>query len=94
MDMRRLVGSNFARLRREKGLTQEQVEERSGFSQWYISSLETGRRNPTIISLRELAEAIGVRVADLIDESTWTDAEATTSKRGRKARNAPDQKGA
>ena len=68
MDMRELVGKNFARLRKERGLTQEQVEERSGFSQWYISSLERGRRNPTIISLYELANAIGVRVADLIAE--------------------------
>jgi transcriptional regulator with XRE-family HTH domain len=49
MDMRKLVGRNFSRLRREKGLTQEQVEERSGFSQQYLSSLERGRRNPTVI---------------------------------------------
>ena len=69
MDMRVLVGTNFARLRKERGLTQEQVEERSGFSQWYISSLERGRRNPTIISLYELANAIGVQVVDLISES-------------------------
>lgn len=72
--MRKLVGENFARLRKERGLTQEQVEERSGFSQWYISSLERGRRNPTIISLYELANSIGVRVADLIaDEAPEAD---------------------
>lgn len=64
--MRKLVGENFMRLRKERGLTQEQVGERSGFSQWYISKLESGRSNPTIISLYELANAIGVRVADLI----------------------------
>lgn len=67
--MRKLVAENFARLRMEHGLTQEQVEERSGFSQWYISSLERGRRNPTIISLYELANAIGVNVSDLISDS-------------------------
>ncbi len=66
MDMRKLVGSNFARLRREKGLTQEQVEERSGFSQQYISDLERGRRNPTIITLHELARALGVSHMDLV----------------------------
>lgn len=83
--MRKLVGENFARLRKERGLTQEQVEERSGFSQWYISSLERGRRNPTIISLYELANAIGVRVVDLIadevdsaDESAPYDAADAT----------------
>lgn len=66
MDMRKLVGSNFARLRREKGLTQEQVEERSGFSQQYLSSLERGRRNPTVITLYELAQALGVSHMDLV----------------------------
>lgn len=66
MDMRKLVGRNFARLRREKGLTQEQIEAVSGFSQQYLSSLENGRRNPTVITLYELAEAIGVSHIDLV----------------------------
>ncbi|SEL66831.1 helix-turn-helix domain-containing protein [Jannaschia helgolandensis] len=66
MDMRKLVGRNFARLRREKGLTQEQVEERSGFSQQYLSSLERGKRNPTVITLYELAQALGVGHVELV----------------------------
>lgn len=67
MDMRKLVGRNFARLRREKGLTQEEVQARSGFSQQYLSSLERGRRNPTIITLYELARAIGVSHVALVE---------------------------
>lgn len=66
MDMRRLVGRNFARLRREKHLTQEEVEARSGFSQQYLSGLEQGKRNPTIVTLYELAQAIGVSHVDLV----------------------------
>jgi transcriptional regulator with XRE-family HTH domain len=66
MDMRKLVGWNFARLRKEKGLTQEEVEVRSGFSQQYLSGLERGRRNPTIITLHELATALGVSHIDLV----------------------------
>lgn len=66
MDMRKLVGRNFARLRRESGLTQEDVEARSGFSQQYLSGLERGKRNPTVITLYELAQAIGVSHVDLI----------------------------
>ena len=66
MDMRKLVGRNFARLRREKGLTQEDVEARSGFSQQYISDLERGQRNPTVITLYELAQAIGVSHVELV----------------------------
>lgn len=66
MDMRRLVGRNFARLRRERGLTQEEVEARSGFSQQYLSGLEQGRRNPTVVTLYELSRALGVSHVDLV----------------------------
>ncbi len=66
MDMRKLVGRNVARLRREKGLTQEEIETRSGFSQQYLSSLERGRRNPTVITLYELAQALEVDYMELI----------------------------
>ncbi|PIE13994.1 MAG: transcriptional regulator [Rhodobacterales bacterium] len=66
MDMRKLVGRNFARLRREKGLTQEQIEERSGFSQQYLSGLEQGKRNPTVITLYELAQALGISHVELV----------------------------
>lgn len=68
MDMRALVGRNFARIRREKGLTQEQVEARSGFSQQYLSGLERGKRNPTVITLYELAQALGVSHVELVEE--------------------------
>lgn len=67
MDMRKLVGRNFARLRREKGLTQEQLEARSGFSQQYLSGLEQGQRNPTVITLYELSQALGVNCVELIN---------------------------
>jgi transcriptional regulator with XRE-family HTH domain len=66
MDMRKLVGRNVGRIRREKGLTQEQLAEVSGFSQQYISGLEQGRRNPTIVTLYELATALGVSHLDLL----------------------------
>jgi len=66
MDMRRLVGENVKRLRLAAGLTQEQFAERSGFSQQYISDLERGRRNPTVVSLYELAQALGAEPQALI----------------------------
>lgn len=66
MDMRRLVGTNVRALRLAKGWTQEQFAERSGFSQQYISGLESGRRNPTVVSLFELAQALGVTPANLL----------------------------
>lgn len=66
MDMRRLLGRNVRRCRVDAGLTQEQLSDRSGFSQQYISDMERGLRNPTIVSLYELADALGTTPVALI----------------------------
>ena len=47
-------------------MTQEELAEASGFSQQYISDLERGRRNPTIVSLYELALALESTPTELL----------------------------
>jgi len=66
MDMRKLVGENVRRIRQKKGLTQEQLADISGFSQQYISGLERGDRNPTVVTVYELAMALGRSYMDLM----------------------------
>jgi transcriptional regulator with XRE-family HTH domain len=69
MDMRRLVGGNLRRIRQKRGLTQEQLADVSGFSQQYISGLERGHRNPTVVTVYELASALGADYLDLMRPS-------------------------
>jgi transcriptional regulator with XRE-family HTH domain len=83
MDMRKLIGRNFARLRREKGFTQEQFADISGFTQQYVSDLERGKRNPTAVGLFQLATALGVSHVDLL----------TSDDRGHSERGKPKGKG-
>lgn len=64
--MRRLLGRNARKARLAAQLTQEQLAERSGFAQQYISDLERGLRNPTIVSLYELALALNTTPVALI----------------------------
>jgi transcriptional regulator with XRE-family HTH domain len=66
MDMRKLVGMNFKQIRIEKGLTQEELAEASGFSQQYLSGLERGKRNPTVVTLYELAKVLGISHMELV----------------------------
>ncbi|MGP2490706.1 helix-turn-helix domain-containing protein [Mesorhizobium sp. PUT5] len=66
MNMRKLVGRNFARLRAASGLTQEAVAERANLSQQYISGLERGTRNPTVETLADIARALGVSHVELV----------------------------
>jgi transcriptional regulator with XRE-family HTH domain len=79
MDMRRRVGSNVRRFRLEKGMTQEQFAEASGFSQQYVSDLERGRRNPTVVSLYELAAPLGIDPIELLRAVAEQEAQARES---------------
>ena len=49
-----------------KGLTQEELSDRCDFDQRYISQVETGQRNLTVLSLYELAQALGTTPVALV----------------------------
>ena len=68
MDMRRLVGRNVKRLRLARGLTQEQYAVKSGLAQQYVSDLENGKKNPTLATLHQIAEGLGVEVVELVQK--------------------------
>jgi transcriptional regulator with XRE-family HTH domain len=84
MDMRKLVGRNFARLRLAKGFTQERFAELSGFTQQYVSGLERGRRNPTVVTLYHLAQALGVSHVELVTPDEEALRESTKPPSGNK----------
>jgi transcriptional regulator with XRE-family HTH domain len=68
MDIRMVAALNARRFRNKLGLSQEAVGEKIGTDQAYISHIERGAQNLTLLRLLELAEALGVRAADLLDE--------------------------
>lgn len=61
-DVRRLVGDNVKRLRLAAKLTQARLAEQVGVDRAYISGLEQGQRNPTVISLWHVAQALDVPI--------------------------------
>lgn len=61
------LGHKVRELRKEKGWTQEKLEEHSGLDRTYISDIERGVRNPSIKSLEKIAKALKVKVSDLTD---------------------------
>lgn len=66
MDIRAAVGLNVLRIRRERNLSQEELSFRSGLTRAYLSGLEAGRRNPTIVSLSKLADALETDVESIV----------------------------
>lgn len=66
MDIRQQVGRNLKRIRKEKGWSQEELAFESGLHRTYISGIERGARNPTVIVLARVAETLNVAVAELV----------------------------
>lgn len=85
MDVRRVIGANVRKYRLQADMTQARVAEIMGVDRAYISALERGERNPTAISLWQTAEALGVHVTALLDDSvTLENDEDLPRKRARK----------
>lgn len=68
MDVRQIVGNNARKYRLQAQLSQEQVAVRMGVDRAYVSGLELGSRNPTVITLWHTAQALGIKVAQLLEE--------------------------
>ena len=65
MDVRVRVGLNLQALRRERGLSQEELAHRATMHQTYLSGIERGRRNPSVLVLARIADALGADLEDL-----------------------------
>lgn len=66
MNIQQKVGANIAKIRREQGISQEELAFRSGLHRTYISGVERGVRNPTIAVLDEIAAALSVDISDIV----------------------------
>jgi transcriptional regulator with XRE-family HTH domain len=68
MDIRQVFGENLRRFRVQAGFSQEAVAERMGVDRAHVSSMERGQQNVTLLTLWHLAQALGVKPADLLNE--------------------------
>lgn len=61
-------GLRIKKLRKIKKLSQEELAELSGLHRTYISSLERGRRNPTLTTLSLISKGLNVTIDELLKE--------------------------
>jgi transcriptional regulator with XRE-family HTH domain len=60
------LGDRVRELRRGRGLTLEELAERSGVSRAMISKVERGEKNPTLVVAAKVAEGLGITLAELL----------------------------
>jgi transcriptional regulator with XRE-family HTH domain len=68
MDVRTRVGRNLQKLRRDSGLTQEELAHKAEVHQTYLSGVERGKRNASILVLERIVGALGADIARPFDE--------------------------
>lgn len=62
------IGARIRALRQQTGLSQEKLSVTAGLHRTYMSAVETGSRNPRLVNLLRIADALKVPVAQLFEE--------------------------
>ena len=60
-----LFGQNVRKQRTEKGLSQEALADKADLDPTYISGIERGVRNPSLLSIVRIAKALGIESGSL-----------------------------
>lgn len=64
MDIRLLVGKRVRELRNSMGISQEELADLAGLDRTYITSVECGKRNISIVNIEKLANALQVSLKE------------------------------
>jgi transcriptional regulator with XRE-family HTH domain len=65
-DLRPIIAKNIKKLRLARGLTQEQLAFEAEIDLTYVGGIERGKRNPSLLVMGRIADALSVRVLDLL----------------------------
>ena len=66
-DPRILFGQHLARLRRQRGWSQEHLALESGLARSYLGGVERGQRNIALLNICRLAETLGLPPSELLN---------------------------
>lgn len=65
MDIKTKIGLRIKTLRNEQNISQEELAHRAGIDRSYISDIEKGNRNISIIIVEKLAKALEIEVFEI-----------------------------
>ncbi len=68
MDWQAIVGANILKLRKRRGLSQEELAVDAEIDVTYLRGIERGRRNPSLMVMVRLANQLGVHPSKLLQD--------------------------
>jgi transcriptional regulator with XRE-family HTH domain len=67
-DIELLVASRIKKIRKARSLTQDQLAELSGLNRTHLYRIESGKQSMTLRTLKLVADALDVRVRELVKD--------------------------
>jgi len=64
-DIKKVFGENLRRIRMEKNISQENLAFLSGLDRTYVSGIERGKRNVSLVNINKIALALNVEIKEL-----------------------------
>jgi transcriptional regulator with XRE-family HTH domain len=64
-NIQKLFGERVRQLRKNRGLSQEDLADRARVHRTYLGGIERGERNPSLKNIASIAGALGVSLSDL-----------------------------
>ena len=62
-------GSKVRKIRKEQGLSQEDLAFKADLHRTYIGMIERGEKNITLINIDKISKALNIKINDLMDFS-------------------------
>ena len=62
------IGTNIARIRKERKMTQEDLCGLTELDRSHLSEIENGKMNVTVNTLSKISEALGISLSDLLND--------------------------
>ncbi len=67
MDIKKKIGQRVKELRKQAGISQEELAFKANLDRTYINSVENGRRNISIRNIEKIANALSINLCDLFN---------------------------
>lgn len=66
INIQKKFGEKLKEIRTQKGLSQEKLAFKSGLHRTYISDIERGARNVSLVNIEKISKALGISNSELL----------------------------
>ena len=71
MEIKEQIGLRIKELRKKEGISQQELSFRSDLDRTYITQVENGKRNISIVNIGKIANALNISIKELFDNERF-----------------------